>query len=190
MENVNTILLVLVSAVAALVLFQAIILFAMFLVVRKSTATAKEYGEELRTHIVPVLDNSLELVHTTRALITRLEPKLEAAANDLVEITHTATAQAKKMQVSAEEITERVRRQAERVDSMTTSALNTVDRVGNFVTHAVNVPVRQFSGIMAAAKAVVDTLRAPGPPRHTAPPRTAAQPGAQAQAERSQAARA
>ena len=97
--------------------------------------------------------------------MTRLEPKLDAAAGDLAEMTKIAREETRKMQVSADEISERIRRQAERVDHMTTTTLDSVDRVGNFVNQAVNVPMRQIAGVLAAAKAVVDTLRSPTPQR-------------------------
>jgi response regulator RpfG family c-di-GMP phosphodiesterase len=50
------------------------------------------------------------------------------------------SAEAKKLQASADEITDRVRRQAERVDGLTTEALNTVEQVGQVVNQAVSMP--------------------------------------------------
>jgi len=126
---------------------------------------AKGHVEEIRAAVIPVLHQSKELIHTTRDVIARLEPKLEAAARDLAEITRAAREQAEKIEASADEIRERLRQQAERVDGMTTDALNKVDRVGHFINEAVSMPVRQVSGVMAAAKAIVETLRAPAPHR-------------------------
>jgi hypothetical protein len=45
--------------------------------------------------------------------------------------------------------------------------LNRLERLGSLVNDAVNVPVRQLSGMIAAAKAVVGTLRAPTRRRHS-----------------------
>jgi hypothetical protein len=48
---------------------------------------------------------------------------------------------------------------------MTTTFLNGVDRFGSFLNEAVHMPLRQINGVVAAAKAVVDALRAPTPQR-------------------------
>jgi hypothetical protein len=44
---------------------------------------------------------------------------------------------------------------------MTTSGLDAVDRAGNYVADTVGRPVRQLAGLVAAAKAVVESLRGP-----------------------------
>jgi uncharacterized sporulation protein YeaH/YhbH (DUF444 family) len=93
----------------------------------------------------------------------RLEPKLESAATDVAEMAHIANTEAKKLQESADEIAERIRRQAARVDGMATDLLNGIDRAGQLVSQAVTVPLRQISGIVAAGKAIIDTFRAPAP---------------------------
>jgi hypothetical protein len=55
---------------------------------------------------------------------------------------------------------------------MTTSFLNGVDRFGTFLNDAVHVPVRHANGVVAAVKAVVDTLRSPAAPRRPRPEST------------------
>lgn len=165
MQDTVTILTILVAAIGTLVLIQAIVMFAMFIVMRKGMKAAGVYAEEMKGKINPLLTDSKELLETTRHLITRLEPKLEAAASDLAEMTRTASDEMKKIRASADEITERVRRQAARVDSMTTSVLDGADRAGHLLNSAVTVPVKQVTGVMAAVKAVVDVLRSPGPRR-------------------------
>jgi hypothetical protein len=42
---------------------------------------------------------------------------------------------------------------------MFSNLLDTVDRAGGFVTEVVSKPVRQVSGVLRAAKAVVESLR-------------------------------
>ncbi len=163
MPNHETILTILVSVIAGGVLVQLIILFVVFLAVRKGMKFAGEYALELKSQVVPVLERSKVLMQTTKDLITRLEPKLEAAATDLAEVARVANAESKKIQVVADEITEKVRRQATRVDFMTTETLNAMDRVGHLLNQAVTVPIRQVSGVAAAAKAVFETLRNPTP---------------------------
>ena len=159
------ILTILVAVIAVAGLIQLIILFVMFLVVRKSLKVASEYATDVFEKVVPVIEHSKALIQSSRQLIVKLEPKLEATVTDISELAHTANAEAKKLQESTDEISERVRRQAARMDGMTTEALNGLDRVGHTLNQFLTVPVRQLSGVMAAVKAVVDVLRAPAPAR-------------------------
>ena len=170
--NTDTILITMVGIAGAAVLLQALVLLGMFIAMIKAIKAAKKEIDEFKTSVMPIIDTSKVLIHTSkelvqtsRDLIARLEPKLDAAASDLQEMVQKAREEAARLQESAEEINQRVRHQAARVDDMTTSVLNGVDRAGHFMNEVVSVPVRQVSGVIAAVKAVVDTLRAPLPPR-------------------------
>jgi hypothetical protein len=171
-SSIETILTVMVGITALAVLMQACVLLAMFVAVRKAITLGKEQADEFRSSVVPVLHTSKEVLATTnealvsvKAVIARLEPKLDAAATDLADMAQAIHAQTTRLQASVDEIAGRVRQQAVRVDGMTTSVLNQVDRAGGLLTEAVNVPMRQVSGVIAAAKAIVEALRAPVPPR-------------------------
>jgi len=166
MPSTEMTLTILVAVIAVAGLIQLFVFIAIFVAIKKGMTEAGEYAKDFRSDIVPVLEHSKKLISVTRELITRLEPKLEAAAADVADLAHIASVEARKMQESADEIAERVRRQAARVDGMATDALDTVDRVGNFVNQAVSVPLRQVSGVVAAGRAIYDTLRTPrGRPR-------------------------
>jgi len=165
MQNIELILTILVAVVAVAGLVQLIILLVLFLAMKKAVALAGEYASDMRDKVVPLIEHSKALIQSSRQLIVKLEPRLEAAATDLAELAHTANAEARKVQESTDEIAERVRRQAARVDGMTTEALNGLDRMGQVLNQVVTVPVRQVSGVMAAARAIIETLRAPAPPR-------------------------
>jgi uncharacterized protein YoxC len=171
MQNTEMILTILVAVIAGAALIGLIILIAIFMAARKGMKMAGEYAVDLREKVVPLLEHSRELLQTSRQLITKLEPKLEAAATDVAELAHTANVESKKLSQSVEEIAERLRRQAARVDGMTTDALDRVDRAGHILDQVVTVPVRQVSGVMAAARAIIETLRAPAPPRNGQQPR-------------------
>jgi uncharacterized protein YoxC len=163
MQNAETILTILVAVIAVAALIQLVVLFVMLLALKKGLKLAGEYATEMQSKVVPVLEHSKALIHTTKDLITRLQPKLEATATNLAELSQVANAEAKKIQESTDEITERLRRQAARVDGMTTDALNGVDRAGHLLNQAVTIPARQVAGVVAAAKAVFETLRKPAP---------------------------
>lgn len=158
MPSTELILIILVAVIAVAGLFLLAVMFAMFMAVKRGIKVASDYASDLQSQVVPALENSTALIKSMRDLIVKLEPKLESAATDFAEITHVASAEAKKLQVSTDEITGRIRRQAARVDGLATEALNTVEQVGQVVNQTVSTPLRKVAGVVAAAKAVIETL--------------------------------
>jgi hypothetical protein len=71
--------------------------------------------------------------------------------------------QAADAEASVAEILDRVRKQTTRLDEMVSGLLDSVDRAGDYVAGVVNGPVRQISGVLAAVKAIVESLRGPIP---------------------------
>ncbi len=171
----ETILLVLVAVIGFAALLQAIILGALMIAVRKAARSIREETEKSRAAFMPILEDARDTVASTRDIlvsaqaflssaqgfVSRAAPRIEAAAADLEEIVHGLRAQSEQMQFSAQEILERARRQSKRLDAMFSSFLDSVDRAGDFVTETVSRPVRQFSSVLRAAKAIVDALRTP-----------------------------
>jgi signal transduction histidine kinase len=148
----QTIELVLVALVAAAMLVQAFVLLAAFIAMRKAARSMDEKFEAFRSSVTPLIDN-------TRSLVTRLTPKIEGTADDLAALTHSLRVQVADVQSAADEIISRARVQATRLDSMFSHVLDTLDRTGQFMSDAVNKPMRQFSAILASVKAVVESLR-------------------------------
>jgi septal ring factor EnvC (AmiA/AmiB activator) len=160
-------------------LLQAVILLAILVAMRKLAKSIREESESLRTSLMPVVYDSRDFLAATQAtlastqeflttaqgVLARVSPKVDAISTDLVQITQTLRKQTAEMQTSATEIMERVRKQSDRLDSMITHFLDSVDRAGIFVADAVGKPVRQISRSLASVKAIVDTLRMPPPPR-------------------------
>jgi len=144
---------------------QAIILLAIFLSVRKAAKAVKEDLDELRATVVPVMDSTREVIGNTRDVIERLAPKVEAAADDVMETVRIVREKSVELDESVSEILERLHRQSARLDGMLSGALDTVDRAGEYVAEAVSGPVRQLSAVVASIKAIVGALRAPSPRR-------------------------
>lgn len=175
MDNVSTQMLLILAGVTIAVLLQAGVLLGILLTMRKALQTAKGEADEYRARLTPLIETGSELLNTgrelvasTRALINQLKPEFEAAATELADITHEVHAQVNRLQDSVDEVAQKARRHADRVDGMTTKFLDGVDRFGAFFNEAVQAPIRQVNGVVAAFKAVVDTLRSPAPRR---PPR-------------------
>jgi uncharacterized protein YoxC len=163
--DTQTIQLALFALVALAMLVQAIVMFAAFITMRKAARAADEKFEAFQSSVTPLIDN-------TRALVTRLTPKIEQTADDLAALTHSLRVQTADVQFAANEIITRARNQATRLDAMLSHVLDTLDRTGHFMTDAVNKPIRQFSAILASVKAVVESLRSgvPEPGSRSNPP--------------------
>lgn len=175
-SNQETLFIIFIAITGLAVLLQASVLFAMFVTLRKALASARERSEGFEGKILPVLQTAhqflstgQEVVESIRALVTKLDPPLQSAAAELDAMTKDLHVQALRLQASVDDVAFRAHRQAARVDGMTTSLLNGLDRVGGLVNQAVDAPIRQVSGVIAAVKAVVETLRSPAPRRRRAP---------------------
>ena len=152
MPDTQTLELILTFLVALAVVIQAIALIIILVMVRKSLRNALEQFEELRSAVMPIIS-------TAQDLVQRISPKIAAVTDDLTEVVHKVRVQANEVQTTAAELVGRLRHQAARLDSMTSSVLDAVDRVGSFLNDAVSKPLRQLNGMLASARAVVDSLR-------------------------------
>ena len=159
----QSILLVFVAITSLAMLMQAIILLAIYLSMRKASTSIREQIDEIRSTVMPVVESSRDLCARASDLFQKVSPKVESAASDLAEMAHGLRAQTNEIQVSTLEVLERVRRQSSRIDHMFSGLLDAVDRTGSFVAEVVSKPVRQFSGILASIKAVIETLGKPAP---------------------------
>lgn len=155
----QTVQLIIVAAVAATMLLQAIVLLAIFVVLRKAVQSMRQDVEDLRNSVVPVIEN-------TRELLVHAAPKIEAAAVDLAAVASNLRRQTSDVQVAAAGVIERIQHQSIRVDTMLTRVLDAVDRATGFMTDTVTKPMRQLAGLLASAKAVVETLRKDAPTDH------------------------
>lgn len=152
----QTIQLLIFGAVALALVFQAIVLFAVFLVLRKTAKTVSEQIEEMRTAVMPIVEN-------TRDLLVQLKPKIVDTSTDIAALTKSLRAQTADVQSAATEIVARVRTQTGRIDALLSSTLDTLERASAFMADTLAKPMRQLSALLASAKAVVETLRATEP---------------------------
>jgi methyl-accepting chemotaxis protein len=92
-----------------------------------------------------------------------MTPKIEETTGDLAALAHTLRTQAADVQSAANEIVDRVRRQAGRLDTMLSNVLDAVERASVFMADTVAKPMRQLSAVLASVKAVVESLRTVDP---------------------------
>ncbi|MGH9607798.1 MAG: hypothetical protein ACRD3N_19090 [Terracidiphilus sp.] len=153
--DLQTVQIVVLALVAVAVLLQVILVLAILVGVGKMGKTVKGELEDLRSSVMPI-------VYNTRELIVNVTPKIEAMVDDLAAVMHGLRTQSSEIESVGTEVLERLRRQSVRLDAMVSGTLDAVDKTGAAVADAVNRPVRQISGLLASAKAVVGSLRDSG----------------------------
>ncbi len=150
--NSQTVQLVIVAGVAVTMLLQAFALLAIFTTLKKSAEAMRQDIDQLRGAIMPVVEKVSELLATTG-------PKIDSAASDLAVVSGNLRKQTADVQAAANDVIERLRRQSARVDQILTGILDTVDRATGFMSDAVTKPMRQLAGLLASAKAIVESLK-------------------------------
>jgi len=157
----QTIQIAILALVALALAAQAIIFFALFLVLRKSMQSLTEKIDDTRSSIMPIVDQ-------TRELLASVSPKIVDTTADIAALTKSLRAQTGDVQQAATEIVERVRNQASRIDTLLSSTLDAVDRATGFMSETMSRPMRQLSALVASVKAAVESLRSfePAPRAH------------------------
>jgi methyl-accepting chemotaxis protein len=153
--NTDTILIIFVAIVGALVLLQALVLVGIFIALRKAASSALAASGDFKATILPT-------IHATRELVERISPQIVIISTSLAELSELLKRESRGVSVSATEIMARVNRQSQRLDGMLTNGLDAVERAGQVVETAVAAPIRQANGIMAAIKAMIETYRSSG----------------------------
>jgi ABC-type transporter Mla subunit MlaD len=158
----NTLLMVFVGITGLAVLMQAFVMLAIFITSRKTAKAVEAALEDLRDTLVPIAP----LVRNARNTLDRISPQVEVAVNNLVAITEDLRVQSSDVHTSATEMIVRLKQQANRVDTMLSGVLDSVESTAGFLRNAVSLPARQLGGILAALKAIGNSLRGVEQPEH------------------------
>lgn len=147
----STITLIFTAVTAFGVLMQALILLAIFLGSRKAMQRVEALSTEMKTHVLPVLVS-------TRNLLEDVSPRIKEAVGNLTLATEELRSQAQNINYTLGGIVDKTRVQADRVDEMMTEVLEGVNHAVHAVQQTVAAPVRQFSGVFNGLRAGLDAL--------------------------------
>ena len=147
MENLN--LFIAVTAVA--VFLQAMLLLAMFLTLRKTSARLESLASQVQTNVMPV-------VRETSALLSGSREKIEGVVADISATTTMVRGQVQRIDATLTDFVDRARLQVIRADEVVGRTLDRVDEVSEAVHHKVISPVRQLSGIVSGLTVGFDAL--------------------------------
>jgi len=147
----SRLLMIFVGVVALSMLVQAIVFVVAAIGAAKTGNRLLAIAEEVRLKALPVIDSTHNFIH-------ELQPKMHVLADNLVETSHIVKKKAQEVDATVSDVNQRTRAQAARVDDMFTSVLNTTADIASTIQKGVQVPVREFSGLVNGLKAGLDVL--------------------------------
>ena len=154
-----------------LVIFVGIIaLFFLALII--GLAAAVVYALKLKRDVLKsidtlkatMLEKARPVVASTNEFIRDMTPKIKSITDDAVEISHTVRAQVTDLDSTLSDVTAKARAQADRVNGMVSSTLNTTSNVVTSMERGVRMPIREVAGVLAGIKAGWKTLTRPVAP--------------------------
>jgi methyl-accepting chemotaxis protein len=154
-ESISTgnsrLLLFFVGMVAIAMAVQAIVFVIAALGTLKVSKRLLGIAEEVKAKTLPALER-------TENMLQEIHPKMRIITDNLVETTEVVRAKAEEFDSTITEVNARARAQTARVDDMVTSVLDTTAGIASTIQKGVQVPVREFQGIMNGIRAGIDVL--------------------------------
>ncbi|HKH99426.1 MAG TPA: hypothetical protein VJ999_09990 [Candidatus Sulfotelmatobacter sp.] len=123
------------------VMLQAGILLAMYLAMRKSSARIEAIATEVKTKVLPTIEQA-------QTMLTEVRPRLQVIAANLEHTSTTVRSQVERMDATVNDVVDRARLQVIRADELLSRTLDRVEQTSDLVHNTVISPVRQLSGIM------------------------------------------
>jgi methyl-accepting chemotaxis protein len=147
----STLLMIFVGLVALAMLIQAAAVVAVAIGAMQAKKHLMLLADELKVKALPVVDRTRETLH-------ELQPKIRVITDNVVETSHVVRAKAQEFDTTFADVNQRARAQTARVDDMVTSVLDTTSGIASTIQKGVQIPVREFHGIMNGLKAGIDVL--------------------------------
>src|SRR4051794_31087874 len=150
MENAN-LLTAFIAVTAAAVVVQALILIAMYLALRKTSARMEALAEKVKTKMLPTAD-------MVQSMIVEYRPKVDSVVANVAESTAMVRAQMQRVDGLLTDVVDRTRLQVIRTDELVNRTLDKVESATEVVQRSVVSPVRQISGIFHGVTAGLEYL--------------------------------
>jgi uncharacterized protein YoxC len=147
----SKLLMIFVGMVALAMLVQAIALVMLAVGAAKARKRTMAIVDEIRAKAMPAIDSTQEFVRD-------FAPKLMTLAENLVETSNVVRSKAADFDATLTDVNSKARAQATRVDDIVTTVLTGAAEVVHAVQHGIQVPVREFNGLVNGLKAGLDVL--------------------------------
>jgi len=140
-----------VAMVAIAMVAQAVVVIGAAIGASKARKQLLSIAEEIRGKALPVIEGA-------QGMMQDFQPKFRILTDNLVETSHVVRAKANDFDTTISEVNQRARAQTARVDDMVSSVLDTTAGIASGIQKSVQVPVREFNGIVNGIKAGFDVL--------------------------------
>jgi predicted PurR-regulated permease PerM len=147
-----------IAITAAAVVLQMLILFFMYLAVRKLSARLESVVDETQSRVFPLLENAKVIQQDVKAFLETSRSKIDVILDNATQATTTVRADIERVQATVNDLLDRVRLQVIRADEMVTRTMDRVEETSEKVQHSVLSPVRKVSGIAQAISVGVGTF--------------------------------
>jgi methyl-accepting chemotaxis protein len=147
----SRLLMIFVGLAAIALLVQAIALVIMAAAAAKARKDGREFVDEIRANMMPIVTSTRELIHDN-------SPKIKVITENFVEASHIIRSKAQEFDVTASDLNSKTRAQAARVDGMVTSVLDTTAEITETIQRGIKVPLREVNGLVNGLKAGLDVL--------------------------------
>lgn len=141
-----------VAVTALAVLLQAIIIIAIFIQLRRTTARVERTLADFNTKVMP-------LVSRVQLLVEDISPRISGIVADASEITRLARGEAQRVDRIVSEALERLRMQLIHVDHILTGAMEAVEEAGSHLRQTVWGPVVKATALIRGVQAGIDFFR-------------------------------
>jgi len=147
----DTWLRVFVAVTSGAVLLQAMILVALYVSVRKSTARMEALATEVKSKVLPTMDSVQSFLVETR-------PKMDAISTNVLESSTLVRNQLIRFDATLTDTLDRARLQIIRADELLSRTMDKVEETSEVVHKTVISPLRQVNGLITAISTGVEVF--------------------------------
>ena len=140
-----------IAVTAFAVLLQALIMVALYLAVRKSTAKMEALATEVRSKVLPTME-------TVQNILVELRPKIDIMSTNFLESSTLVRNQLGRIDATLTDALDRTRLQVIRADELLNRTMDRVEETSEVVHKTVISPLRQVNGLMAAISTGVEVF--------------------------------
>jgi outer membrane murein-binding lipoprotein Lpp len=147
----NTWLMVFIAVTSFAVVLQALILAALYLSVRKSTAKMEALATEIKEKALPTME-------TVQSFLVEVRPKIDTITTNVSESSALVKNQLSRIDATLTDALDRTRLQVIRADELLNRTMDKVEETSEFVHKTVVSPLRHVNGMMNAISTGVEVL--------------------------------
>ncbi len=147
----DTLLRIFIAVTSIAVVFQTLILFGLYLAVRKSTAKMEALADEVKSKALPTME-------TVQNILVEIRPKLDVMTVNLSESSTLVRNQLARIDATLTDALDRTRLQVIRADELLNRTMDKVEETSEVVHKTVISPLRQVNGLMSAISTGVEVF--------------------------------